>query len=115
MKIAHDGNRVIAYHKGFDDISEMYPTLTIMSVPDGTELEKGEGEDLLIPTVNDDAAWEAIRADRDAILAKSDWTQIGDSPLEAGSKQDWQTYRQALRDITDDFATPDVVVWPTKP
>lgn len=56
----------------------------------------------------------AIRAKRDAILSATDWTQLSDSPLTEIKKQEWQVYRQALRDFpaTCDPASP---VWPTEP
>ena len=55
----------------------------------------------------------SIRHERNRLLAESDWTQVPDSPLSAAKKAEWQTYRQALRDIT----TRDVFnfTWPTKP
>lgn len=56
--------------------------------------------------------WDAIRAKRDALLAASDWTQLADAPVDAAA---WATYRQSLRDLTETFATPAAVVWPTKP
>lgn len=56
--------------------------------------------------------WDAIRAERNRLLAASDWTQLADAPVD---KPAWATYREALRDITETFATPDAVVWPTKP
>ena len=49
---------------------------------------------------------------RNAKLAESDWTQVADTPVD---KTVWATYRQALRDIPQDFATPEEVVWPTLP
>lgn len=56
--------------------------------------------------------WDAVRSKRNALLAASDWTQLADAPVD---KDAWATYRQSLRDITETFATPDAVVWPTKP
>ena len=56
--------------------------------------------------------WDDIRRLRDALLAASDWTQVADAPVDAAA---WAAYRQTLRDIPQDFATPDEVVWPTPP
>ena len=53
-----------------------------------------------------------VRADRDSKLAKSDWTQVADAPVD---KAAWATYRQALRDITAQAGFPYEVTWPTKP
>ena len=56
--------------------------------------------------------WVDIRRERDALLAASDWTQVADAPVDAAA---WAVYRQALRDIPQDFASPDDVVWPVAP
>ena len=75
----------------------------------------GDELDALWPSVHDAAAWDAVRTDRDARLTACDWTQMPDSPLDADSKQAWADYRQTLRDIPQDFASPDDVVWPEQP
>lgn len=54
--------------------------------------------------------WVDIRAQRDAKLAACDWTQTPDSPLYQNAA--WLTYRQALRDITQQSAP---VAWPVEP
>ena len=54
-----------------------------------------------------------VRAERNARLAETDWTQSRDVTLSNDSA--WQTYRQALRDITDSATSLDDVTWPTKP
>jgi hypothetical protein len=56
-----------------------------------------------------------IRVNRDALLAKSDWTQMSDSPLSADMKQKWAVYRQALRDLPEAYPDLRKLVWPTKP
>ena len=47
------------------------------------------------------------RAVRNAKLAETDWTQSRDVTLSNDSA--WQTYRQALRDITDTYSDLDSV------
>lgn len=64
------------------------------------------------PTVRDALEWESVRSRRDALLAGSDWTQVADAPVDSAA---WATYRQTLRDIPQDYATPDAVVWPEQP
>jgi hypothetical protein len=54
-----------------------------------------------------------LRVERNAKLAETDWTQGRDVTLT--NDADWQTYRQALRDITDTYTSLDDVVWPEKP
>lgn len=53
-----------------------------------------------------------VRNQRDLMLLQSDWTQVPDSPVD---KEAWATYRQALRDITDQPGFPSAVTWPTQP
>ena len=64
------------------------------------------------PAVRDARAWAQVRAERDRLLAACDWTQVADAPVD---QQAWADYRQTLRDIPQDFATPDDVVWPETP
>jgi hypothetical protein len=54
------------------------------------------------------AQWTVIRAERNKLLAESDWTQLPDASADAAA---WATYRQALRDITTQ-ANPFNIVWP---
>lgn len=42
---------------------------------------------------------ESMRRERNSLLAASDWTQFPDSPLSEDKKQEWNTYRQQLRDF----------------
>jgi len=59
-----------------------------------------------------------VRDRRNKMMKACDWTQGADSPLSDSKKAEWQTYRQALRDITDTYPNPtalDDVTWPTTP
>ena len=70
-----------------------------------------------IPPVVEDVATH-IRQKRLRLLAKCDWTQTADSPLSDTKKAEWQTYRQALRDLpdsADSWATINDIVWPNQP
>lgn len=58
---------------------------------------------------------EQIRGQRNVLLMRSDWTQVADAPLTAEQKAAWSTYRQALRDVTEQAGFPASVVWPTAP
>ena len=55
---------------------------------------------------------EEIRAERDSLLSKSDWTQVADAPVDQAA---WATYRQALRDIPSQAGFPNEVTWPVEP
>lgn len=62
-------------------------------------------------------AMEEIKQKRNMLLQASDWTQGADSPLTDAKKAEWQTYRQALRDVpaNNATATKKTVNWPTPP
>ena len=55
----------------------------------------------------------SVRATRDTKLAESDWTQARDVTL--ANDADWQTYRQALRDVPTQEGFPWSVTWPEQP
>lgn len=59
-----------------------------------------------------DTAAAAVRAERDKLIAATDWTVLGDAKT---VKADWKTYRQALRDVPEQAGFPYAVVWPTPP
>jgi hypothetical protein len=50
-------------------------------------------------------------------LQESDWTDTASAPARLGQTlyDQWQTYRQALRDIPEQPGYPLNVVWPTPP
>jgi len=52
-----------------------------------------------------------LRAERDKLIAATDWWASSDLTMTA----ERTAYRQALRDITDSYTSLDDVVWPTKP
>jgi hypothetical protein len=63
-----------------------------------------------------DRAMADLRSKRDRLLTSCDWVMMSDSPIE--DKTEWETYRQSLRDITENLTTVEEVnniTWPTKP
>jgi hypothetical protein len=56
-----------------------------------------------------DAQAAQVRTMRGKLLIDSDWTQVADAPVD---KAVWATYRQALRDITEQEGFPWDVQWP---
>lgn len=58
---------------------------------------------------------EQIRQQRNMLLVRSDWTQLPDAPLTTEKKTEWETYRQALRDVTSQSGFPATVDWPVAP
>ena len=77
-----------------------------------TPMPSQEELDAAWPAVRDALAWDRVRAERDRLLAASDWTQVADAPVDAAA---WAAYRQALRDVPQDYTTPEDVVWPIPP
>jgi len=57
-------------------------------------------------------AAEQVRNERDRLLTASDWTQVADAPVVS---LEWQSYRQALRDVPQQSGFPDEIEWPTPP
>mgnify|MGYP001158096597 CR=1 FL=1 len=65
-----------------------------------------------------------FRAKRNALLKDCDWTQLPNAPLTDTKKKEWETYRQALRELPK-TASPKLdsigafddasVTFPTKP
>lgn len=56
---------------------------------------------------------DIARNTRNTLLKESDWVMLPDVPQ--GIKDLWVSYRQALRDITDQPGFPTEIVWPIKP
>jgi len=61
------------------------------------------------------SSWVTLRAERNALLASSDWTQGNDSPLTNENKADWASYRQELRDLPATTSDPADPTWPEAP
>ena len=66
----------------------------------------------LFPDATNEQKWEQIKLWRNAELARTDWTQISDSPAD---KALWATYRQALRDLPAQGGLADDAEFPTAP
>ena len=61
-----------------------------------------------------DRAMAGMRADRNGLLAETDFFALGDVTMSA----EMQTYRQELRDLPTGLTTAadvETVIWPTKP
>jgi len=69
----------------------------------------------IFPRTTIDGKLKAIRNERDRLLTESDWTQLSDAALTFDERAMWQTYRQSLRDIPQNYANPDDVIFPETP
>ena len=56
-----------------------------------------------------------IRSRRDGMLQETDWIVIKSYERGQNIPAEWELYRQALRDITEQAGFPYEVTWPTKP
>lgn len=101
-----EGERMVNYNPPIVD-DTMYTTVPTTPVPEG-ELDVV----FTVEPLPDEAVWPVIRRQRDALLVQSDWTQLPDVPLP--TKEAWATYRQALRDVTQQ-PDPRNISWPTPP
>ena len=71
---------------------------------------------LLAPEGNENVYYTAsMRQWRNILLSQSDWTQAPDSPLTDNKKQEWATYRQALRDFPASWTPGDTADFPEMP
>ena len=62
-----------------------------------------------------EAVKASLRPERDRLLAASDWTQLNDTTLPEDILAAWATYRQDLRDLTDEIDENGEVDFPEKP
>lgn len=63
-------------------------------------------------TAYDQAVARRVRARRDTLLQKSDFSRLDDVTVD---KAAWATFRQALRDISSQPGFPHNVTWPAVP
>jgi hypothetical protein len=93
------------------DVTEVTPTLSGSIYIQTYTISNADTE-----TINKrrEIKWSEVRSSRDSLLSESDWTQFNDSPISGSTLTDWQTYRQSLRDITNQ-SDPYDITWPNRP
>lgn len=83
---------------------------TVTQVPDGqVDVDAWAA---LVKQADYDTAAASVRAQRDKLIAATDWTVLGDAKT---VKVDWKAYRQALRDVPEQAGFPYAVQWPMPP
>jgi len=92
--------------------AEYASSLGWIACPDHVEIGWHYEDFSFLPSVNLEFLAEKVRFLRNKKLADSDWTQVADAPVD---KTVWASYRQALRDITNQEGFPVNVLWPTEP
>lgn len=79
-------------------------------------VDKGDYYEVMaVPAPTAEQQAEAIRAERDARLKKTDLIIIRYAEAGEPVPDKWKTYRQALRDIPQQANFPDDVIWPEQP
>lgn len=66
----------------------------------------------VLDTDPQDKLFKRIRKWRNEELARTDWTQVQDAPVDQAA---WATYRQALRDLPSSNSDPRAIELPTQP
>jgi hypothetical protein len=94
-----------------------YDPLTTNIVDGG--FEQDTGGNWVLPWVVENKpqadAEHNIRSRRDGLLQDTDWIVIKSYERGENIPAEWEVYRQALRDITDQAGFPYEVNWPAKP
>ena len=57
--------------------------------------------------------WKMVRFERHEKLRECDYVVLEDSQV--SNKDEWKTYRQALRDVPANNSDPDNITWPKEP
>lgn len=77
--------------------------MAVEKIPEKTEAEKlAEAE-------------EQVRAQRDSLIAATDFLMASDYPISDEDRAAVAAYRQALRDVPQQEGFPHEVVWPEAP
>ena len=92
---------------GLDSINSCVYGTRPSDVPDWTTAKSK------FDTMVSELSMSNLRAQRNVLLAETDWSQGTDVPDALKTK--YTEYRQALRDITKTYISYEDVVWPTKP
>ena len=98
-----DNKKSQVHRRQFLKNSTAYSALLLLSLPHTAEAAGG--------------IWSALNNESRYPGLKSDWTEL---PSVRNNKSEewisnWETYRQALRDITSQETFPTSVTWPNKP
>lgn len=68
-----------------------------------------------IPALTTEEVAAQVRAQRDAMIARTDFMMMPDYPISEEDKTLVEAYRQALRDIPQQESFPSNVQWPVAP
>jgi len=102
-------------------IKELYPDFHCIEENgsvfiDGVEVETDKSKiDALEQEKAKEISQTHVRKKRGRLLTESDWVTIRATDTGTPVPTEWQTYRQALRDITEQTGFPENIDWPEKP
>jgi len=109
------GGTVYQYSQaaGVEEINGKWYTKYILGpVFTDTEEATATEQEAAYKAAKDAEQAKTVRTSRGERLKDSDWTQVADAPV---NKAAWATYRQALRDVTEQSGFPWTIDWPTQP
>ena len=111
QRVERDGVEQIGdnWHEKWSAV-EMFADTT----EDGKTTTKAQHEAAYQATLDATAA-TSVRAERDRLLAASDWVTIRAKELGQTVPEDWFTYRGDLRQIPEQSGFPHTVTYPTIP
>ncbi len=90
------------------------PVFTDFTNEDGAVVTAAEQEAAYKARIDDEAA-KSVRAERDRLIAETDWLVIKNLELNQNVPGRLEIYRQDLRDVPQQAGFPHNVTWPTKP
>lgn len=99
------------------EILAEYPEGTVrVPLKPGSHFEWLNEQWVYVPPPLEELAATA-RGQRASLLAASDWTQFNDARASMGEAKAnaWDSYRQALRDLTEQPDFPYIIQWPVQP
>ena len=91
----------------------VHESLTWIDAPQGAEVGDGYVDGQLVKPQAPTVTWEDIRAERNYLLAQTDWHITYATEKGTAVPQNVLDYREKLRNIPQDFATPEEVIFPT--
>jgi len=105
-------SQIIDQDNEFELIADVPENIQDYVVSNGELTLKPQSE---IDNSNAETNWRIFRAERNALLMATDWTQAIDSPLSDEQKTAWATYRQNLRDMPGTVSDPSNASFPAMP
>ena len=105
-----------------DAISALHPTAQFTT--NNGKIEEWHSSEITQPTEEEievklaelqkEEPFKLLREERNRRLAECDWIVTKNAEYGHNISKEWRTYRQALRDITNQ-SDPENITWPTKP